>query len=163
MWKRIYFVFLVVLTATNLVALGFWLERKYAPPRGPEPPPRRMLAPDSHLNPERLAAYQALQHSFKHTADSLGREVMTLRRALMDEILAASPDTTRINQLLVRLNRAELESERRLFDHLLEIKQYMTPAQQRRLFRYMLSRVGERPAPQRRRQEINLNPKGGIP
>ncbi|RMD98695.1 MAG: periplasmic heavy metal sensor [Calditrichaeota bacterium] len=154
MSKKVFIILLGVLTLINVSAFGFWIYRKYA-----EPVPRRPMAHNMRrhnllrslgLTPEQTRAFHQSQRQFRLEADSLNRQLQIRRLALMDEILKKQPDLQKIDSLLQESQKLQGELERKLVEHLLRQKEFLTPEQQLALFRLMENRMRPRPGGWRR-------------
>ena len=150
MGKKIYLIVLIVLTLVNLSAFGFWITRKVAPPAPESRFEQRFEEHRKRMKrdfPEEvLAKMRTNQMAFRHTADSLARRIRAARRALVDELLQPEPDQGRLDSLLTEIAHDRQVLDKKLTEHLLSQKQYLTPKQQQMFFRMMLSRiVGEHP------------------
>jgi len=151
MGKKIYLIVLIGLTLVNLAAFGFWITRKVAPP-----PPERIIEErmaehrrfmEREFSKEVISKMRASQRAFRHTADSLARRLRNARRAVVDELLKAEPDSARLDSLLAEIAHDRSVLDKKLTEHLLTQKQYLTPKQQQMMFRIMLSKIagGEHP------------------
>lgn len=159
MSKKTYLIILIVLTLVNLSAFGFWITRKVASP-SPEPRLEQRMAEHRkrmgrEFSKEVMSTLRSNQMAFRHIADSLSRRIRTARRAVVDELLKPEPDPARLDSLLAEIARDRSILDKKLTEHLLSQKQYLTPKQQQMLFRMMLSKIAGEHPPRR----VPRNPK----
>lgn len=160
MWKKIYLIALGVLTVVNLTALGYLLNRKMA--EAPPPPPReertnRFRLMDGKLTKEQREKFREAQRAFRARTDSLHRSIRQLQSQLLEAMLDIEPDSARISDILQELGNAHEQMNLHLVRHLIYMKQFLTPEQQRKLFQLMLSRMGGPPPQSRQMQKIHPN------
>jgi hypothetical protein len=136
---------LAVLNVLTLAALWFVVLRKpapEAPPREGQPRPdvSRFLNQELGLTPEQSARMEALRRG--HAADFLAvqEEIHRLKKAEMDEFLAASPDPARSTALAEAVGAKESEKETLLYTHLRSLMDICDPGQKER-FRSILGEL----------------------
>jgi len=148
MWKKTYGMVIILLTVANLVALGFWLTRKYRHP--PPPPiatpfPGPMMRQQLDLSREQAQQLRDTRQEFRQTTDRFGEQTREASIALLHELLREQPRREELDRLIDEINQAHNHLQRELVEHLLKHKQILSPEQQEKFFRMMLARLTEGP------------------
>jgi len=144
--KKKYFVYtLVILTVVNLSALGTLVYHRFkmSASHYPHEKPGRgldQLKRDLSLSSEQVARFQEYRQAFHAELDSLSAQQNTLRQQLIQELIAASPDPTRLSEIVESINRLQLEAQKRVVKHLLDIKGILSLEQQEKFFTVVLER-----------------------
>jgi len=130
---------IIILVIANISALAtivynrcFKSEETY-----PSPGPRHSFAflrRELSLTEDQMAQLEARRTSFEKQIVEIRIKLREKREALMEEIRAAVPDSTRIDQLVDEIGTLQLELEKQTIRHILQEKAILTPEQREKFF-----------------------------
>ncbi len=136
-----------VLVLLNVVTLGlFWLGR---PPLGPPEGPggrqagQRIMEEQLQLSDEQARQFEQIRAEHFQRTIPLADEIHEIRLALLDEVFAADPNETTIQDLTARIGQRQCQFERQLFHHFQELRNVCTEQQAPEL-RHLLAGLLER-------------------
>jgi len=74
----------------------------------------------------RLLQYRRVFHG---NVDSISSKMKEERRLLIAELKQQDPDFSRLEEIIERINRLQLEAQKKVAEHLLEVKKMLEPEQ----------------------------------
>ncbi len=140
-------------------------------PRGGPPRERlEQLADRLAVTGAARVRFLELHHRMFRETSASRFELQRLRRAVQLELLADTPDRTRIESLLAQVAQRQAELDRRTFAAILEARELL-PASSRRMYVEFIGRIrfgaGEAAVPPKARPRLNQplprDPNGGVP
>ncbi len=139
MKKRILPLALVILTLVNMVALGTMVYHRFSksktaacaePCDGQFEQMRKALS----LSTEQATKLDGCRKSFHTDLNILTDQLRTARTQLAILLAEASPNDTEINQSLLEIGRFQAAAQKRVISHLLAVKAFLDPDQQKMFF-----------------------------
>lgn len=130
---------IAILIVLNLCALGtVWYQQRMRPRMGPPPHGgrrgrdlARFIDRELKLTAQQSEQVKAQQKKFFAQADVLHGEIGGLRREIMEQLFAPSPDAARVDKLAGEIGVKEARMARLLFAHFQEIKSVCRPEQEK--------------------------------
>ena len=135
-----------VLVLLNVVTLAsFWLRRPPFPPPGPggKPGGQRIMEEQLQLTDEQARQFEQIRDEHFLRTIPLGDEIHEIRLDLLDEVFAADPNETTIQDLTAEISQRQCQFERQLFRHFRELRNVCTDQQASEL-RHLLVGLLER-------------------
>lgn len=129
--KLIYLI--IAVTLINLIALGTVIYERLLNPDSPcvtmqearfEQVKRELL-----LSPSQIARFEEIRREFHSSIDSLNQLLENQNRILLQEIWQPQPDNARIDSLLNRISRLQMESQHLVIGHFYQFKHVLSPDQ----------------------------------
>jgi Spy/CpxP family protein refolding chaperone len=163
-WVKLSLMVLVVLNLA-LMATIWWPQLHRATPKekagigGREREiAQRFLEETLSLSPQQKEAAAKLSAAHFQKTDAVRKEVNQLRRQIMDEVVAASPDKEKVERLATELGEKQGQMEKLTFAHFLDLYSLCEPDQKetfRSLMADLTNRLGPPPSdtPRRTREE----------
>ena len=146
MKKKFIIYALLILTVINLAALGTFLSHRFRScarsrvghmqAEGFEQVKRELS-----LSAEQMVKFQGHGKAFHAEIDSLSAQQNDLRRQLIQELAAPTPDRKRLSEINERINRLQFEAQERVINHLLDVKAILSPEQQEKFLSIILQRL----------------------
>jgi Spy/CpxP family protein refolding chaperone len=146
MKKRLVIYALLILTVINLTALGTFLFHRFrgctrAQEALPQSEGFERVKSELVLSGEQTEKFQEYRKAFHAELDSLSARQNDLRRLLVKELAAATPDRKQMSGLNERINRLQLEAQERVLTHLLDVRAILNPEQQKKFLSIILQRI----------------------
>lgn len=137
-WLIIVLVFSVAVNVAALVTIGIQWSRhsgKYHPLSGPPFSEKHseMLHRRLDLSEDQIQKVKETQDRFAEEMETMQNGLRTKREALFRQLRAPEPDRTEIDTLLVEIAALQANVERNVVNHLLEMKDVLTPEQRKKL------------------------------
>jgi Spy/CpxP family protein refolding chaperone len=141
---------IVLLVLLNMISLGtlwFFQIRKPSSSQelGPDPV-RHFLEQELDLTAEQAQEFEALRREHLELSKAINDEANNLKRALMNEVFAASPDAAKGAQLAEQIGEKRTELEQLRFQHFLALKSLCQP-EQVELLQALIHEIVRPPAP----------------
>lgn len=132
---------ITVLLIMNITTLALLWFSQFKKPK-PFPPPGtqdsliegvRFL--EKELNLTEMQIKQFIDSRNRHATKSkeIQDKIHQLKRQILDELFKSAPDSVKIQKLSNEIGQQQIEFERYLFEHFLELKSYCRPEQQEKL------------------------------
>ena len=146
MKKKFIIYALLILTVINLAALGTFLFHRFRGCAGSRVDHRQaegfeQVKQELSLSAEQIVKFQEYRKAFHAELDSLSVRQNDLRRQLVQELAAATPDRKRLSEINERINRLQIEAQERVINHLLDVKAILSPEQQEKFLSIILQRL----------------------
>ena len=137
---------LLILTVINLAALGTFLFHRFRGCARSRVDPQQaegfeQVKQELSLSAEQIVKFQEYRKAFHAELDSLSVEQNDLRRELIQELAATTPERKRLSEINERINRLQIEAQERVINHLLDVKAILGPKQQEKFFSIILQRL----------------------
>jgi len=152
MKKKFIIYALLILTVINLAALGTFLfhrfrgcARSWAGHRQPEC--FDQVKQELSLSADQIVKFQEYRKAFHAELDSLSAQQNDLRRQLVQELAATTPDRTRLSGINERINRLQIEAQEKVIKQLLDVKAILSPEQQKKFLAIILQRLTSQTGP----------------
>jgi Spy/CpxP family protein refolding chaperone len=133
-------VILVCLNVATLATLWWVLYHQPIPQRPPEQRPedvQRFLEKELSLTPEQAERFRESRRRHAERSQAVRDQVLELRKDMIMAILADTPDTALAGQLADRIGALQMETDRLLVSHFMELQSICRPEQRERL-RYLM-------------------------
>ena len=85
--------------------------------------------------------FQEYRKAFHAELDALSAQPNDLRRLLIEELAAPTPDRKRLWEINDRINRMQIKAQERVINHLLDVKAILGPEQQEKFLSIILQRL----------------------
>ena len=146
MKKKFIICALLILTVINLAALGTFLFHRFRGCARSRVDHRQaegfeQVKQELSLSAEQIVKFQEYRKAFHAELDSLSVEQNDLRRELIQELAATTPERKRLSEINERINRLQIEAQERVINHLLDVKAILGPKQQEKFFSIILQRL----------------------
>jgi Spy/CpxP family protein refolding chaperone len=137
---------LIILTVLNLAALGTFLFHRFKGNVQSRMDHRQgegfeQVKQELSLSAEQIVKFQEYRKAFHAELDSLSAQQNDLRRQLIQELAATTPDRKRLSGINDRINRLQVEAQERVINHLLNVKVLLDPEQQEKFLSIILQRL----------------------
>jgi Spy/CpxP family protein refolding chaperone len=137
---------LLILTIINLAALGTFFFHRFRGSARSRVDHRQaegfeQVKQELSLSAEQIVKFQEYRKVFHAEIDSLSAQQNDLRRELIQELAAKTPDRKRLSEINERINRLQLEAQERVINHLLDVKAVLGPEQQEKFLSIILQRL----------------------
>lgn len=134
-----------ILLAVNLTALGVmvyhrWFEPETSCPSDKPGKSFERLKRELSLSTEQEKNFLAYRKIFHSIIDSISSKMQEERRLLVAELKKEDPDLDRLKEIVERINLFQLEAQKKVAEHLLEVKKMLEPEQQEKFFKIVLER-----------------------
>jgi Spy/CpxP family protein refolding chaperone len=131
--KKKMFYLIIIITVINLVAMGTIIYQRWLNPENSCVPMQKVrfeqVKNELALSPVQIARFEEIRYDFHTGIDSLNQLLEGQNRVLLQEIWKAQPDAARIDTLLHRISKLQMESQQRVIDHFYQFRKVLTPEQ----------------------------------
>jgi Spy/CpxP family protein refolding chaperone len=139
MKKNLAILLLVLLTIVNIAALvTFGYHRFFPqmpfPPMERTEPPARFIQKELGLNEQQMKEFESHFDRFRTETKPLVDSLREVRMELNQEIALEQPNTDKLDQLTDEIGKLEIGLQKRMIEHMLEMKNFLTPEQQKKFF-----------------------------
>jgi len=146
MKKKFIIYALLILTVINLAALGTFLFHRFIGCARSRVDHRQgegfeQVKRELSLSAEQIVKFQEYIKAFRAELDSLSARQNDLRRQLVQELAATTPDRKLLSEINERINRLQIEAQERVIKHLLDVKAILSPEQQEKFLAIILQRL----------------------
>jgi len=146
MKKKLIIYALLILTIINLAALGTFLFHRFRSCIQSRVDRRQaegfeQVKQELSLSAEQIVKFQEFRKAFHAELDSLSAQQNDLRRKLIQELGAPTPDRKRLSEINERINRLQIKAQERVINHLLDVKALLGPEQQEKFLSIILQRL----------------------
>jgi Spy/CpxP family protein refolding chaperone len=146
MKKKLIIYALLILTIINLAALGTFLFHRFRSCTQSRVDRRQaegfeQIKQELSLSAEQIVKFQEFRKAFHAELDSLSAQQNDLRRQLIQELAAPTPDRKRLSEINERINRLQIKAQERVINHLLDVKAILGPEQQEKFLSIILQRL----------------------
>ena len=146
MKKKFIIYALLILTVINLAALGTFLFHRFRGCARSRVDHRqaegfKQVKQELSLSAEQIVKFQEYRKAFHAELDSLSAQQNDLRRQLIKELAATTPDRKRLSEINERIYRLQIEAQERVINHLLDVKAILGPEQQAKFLSIILQRL----------------------
>jgi len=146
MKKKFIIYALFILTVINLAALGTFLFHRFRGCARSRVDHRQaegfeQVKQELSLSAEQVVKFQEYRKAFHAGLDSLSAQQNDLRRQLIQELAATTPDRKRLSEINDNINRLQIEAQEKVIKHLLDVKAILGPEQQEKFLSIILQRL----------------------
>ena len=146
MKKKFIIYALLILSVINLAALGTFLVHRFRDSALSRVDHRlgegfEQVKQELSLSEEQIVKFQEYRKAFHAELDGLSAQQNDLRRLLIEELAAPTPDRKRLSEINERINRLQFKAQERVIDHLLAVKAVLGPEQQEKFLSIILQRL----------------------
>ena len=134
-----------ILLVINMTALGVMVYNRWFEPETscPSDKPGKgfvRLKRELSLSTEQEKNLLAYRKNFHSIIDSISLKMQEERRLLVAELTQEDPDIDQLKKTVERINLFQLEAQRKVVEHLLEVKKMLEPEQQEKFFKIVQDR-----------------------
>ncbi len=141
MRKRVFLYLIIVITLVNVSALATMLYLHWqSADRCREGCGFELVRKEVGLSDEQVDEFQLYRKQFHADLDSLSSLLLSERVKLAREISRSNPDSTYLNRIIDRIEELQHQSQHQVIRHFFQIKEIMTPDQQKRFFEIVMER-----------------------
>jgi hypothetical protein len=134
-----------ILLVINLTALGVMVYHRWYEPETPCPSDKpgkgfERLKRELSLSTEQEKILLEYRNVFHSIIGSISARMQEERKLLVAELKKEDPDLDRLKEIVERINLLQLEAQKKVIEHLLEVKKMLEPEQQEKFFKIVLER-----------------------
>ncbi len=137
--KKSFIYLIIVVTLINLTALGTIVYQRWLNPVESLCEPTResrfeKIKHELDLTESQIRHFEEIRHEFHSAMDSLKEALEGINRQLLQEIWQPQPDNARIDTLLHRISRLQMESQHLVIWHFYQLKKVLTKEQWQKFY-----------------------------
>jgi len=150
MKKRMFVIALLLLTIINLVGIGNMVYHRWLKPEssacfdGCDGRFEQMIKLLS-LRPEQIARMDTARHAFHTELKGLSDQLVVAKVQLADCLAQETPNEADMKRILNEIGRLQSDAQKRVIKHLLLVKSFLDPGQQKKFFTIVQGRFGATP------------------
>jgi len=134
-----------ILLVINLTALGVMVYHRWFEPETSCPSDKpgkgfERLKRELSLSTEQEKILLEYRNVFHSIIDSISAKMQEERRLLVAELKKEDPDLDRLKEIVERINLFQLEAQRKVVEHLIDVKKMLEPEQQEKFLKIVLER-----------------------
>lgn len=134
------FLLVVNLTALGVMLYHRWFEAGAPCLEGKSGKGFERLKRDLFLSAEQEKMLLERREIFHSILDSISLNIQEERRLLVAELKQEDPDLDRLKEIIEKINLLQLQAQKKVVEHLLEVKEMLEPDQQEKFFKIVLER-----------------------
>jgi len=149
---------ITVLLIMNIATLALLWFSQFKKPK-PLPPPGtqesliegvKFLEKELNLSEKQIQLFIESRNKHAYQSKEIQDKIHQLKMQILDEVFKSAPDSVKIRKLSNEIGKQQIEFERGLSEHFLELKSYCNPEQQEKLklFLYDVVSMTRPPKPQ---------------